>query len=1142
MDLPPRPGGGRAGASSSSTYSLSVVCHHQVDVDEGALASLQTLTERTNREFQYLLRREVGSFVFTGISGHSRILLESEDDLQLFLKNHATRQKRLMRDDPHFKPQQPALEVRLSPLETREVMSFLFDQLAQKEKEVASLEAQLAAARAGLPPFVQAVRSVPDARIPELIQTVFGGSKEPALNALNSQNPESVKHAARVLALLAADNAASVWDDLRSQKLLETMLTVLMGLGRGEVTETDIEAGAHLVHTLARFASDPRVEVQQALCGTGAPDVIVDKMVSPAGTTVGALASPLLFQYGCWFFGLLAANPETRSWLLNGNMRFLTGIVLAMQAYPSELYVIRYGVSALHSVSEASAANMQANTLGNPKGDPVQLQQQQAAALLQRGGGDVLRLALEKWPADHYIVTSALKALSNIACTVGTAPALVAAVPAVLPILKEHEVRTTRHALQFMGVLAKDSLAAQGEMAEELGVVLDTIRAGVQNPCEDSEEHALSLLANLARNRGLREDLVRCGIVDIFLVAVHGSRGREATHQILKTMAVFTGDMMLVARLGDTASAVLSMMDRYIPDEKVQMNGCYILGTLAVDPVNKENIGRAGGIQGCLTALHAHSQALAQNPGAATNGMAAKVLLQACAALAVLAEISAHKKAVRDGNGLNVILSTLPACLADAELAKQMCKLIALLALDPQNQEVLLQRGCPSEIVNLVMKHSTAKDFLYYAFRCLANLLSEPLGSTALPVLRMDFVDVLVRVMKEHLTEVRVQEGSCEVISAFARSQEYQSALLSRSVVRRIVHGMETHTMAADVQRKACWALAALADSDTSGADMEPAFDAVVQALRNFRGTVEVAEQACAALTALAVTPDARQAIASCDGIKGILDCLEEVRGPLASGVFSHGLGALGNLAVEENLRAIILESDGMRTALRILSSSLADARVCHLACLALANLVQSQVGQNLLVEMRGVELVADALRKHMRHAGVAEQACALFCNLGPTAGAGQGASGDLTRTIAEAGGLDLMLAALNTHMQQSPEVVEVACFALTKFVNVEGQRGDQYRRQMTREVEALRRVNKAATTFELRVCTNVLLRKLVGDAPTGIDQLGGNMGQLGGAAGGPPGRATHKQTVVAEPDVMDILNAEAARKNLLQGNFKRAR
>lgn len=94
----------------------------------------------------------------------------------------------------------------------------------------------------------------------------------------------------------------------------------------------------------------------------------------------------------CWVFGLCCANPEVRSWLLDAELDFVSAVVSAMKNFYEELYVVRYGISVVHSLSCE---------------DPTFLVERKCLT-------EVLS-ALNNFSEDSYIVSSSLKTLVNVA-------------------------------------------------------------------------------------------------------------------------------------------------------------------------------------------------------------------------------------------------------------------------------------------------------------------------------------------------------------------------------------------------------------------------------------------------------------------------------------------------------------------------------------------------------------------------------------------------------------------------------------------------------------------------------------------------------------------------------------------------------
>lgn len=110
--------------------------------------------------------------------------------------------------------------------------------------------------------------------------------------------------------------------------------------------------------------------------------------------------------------------------------------------------------------------------------------------------------------------------------------------------------------------------------------------------------------------------------------------------------------------------------------------------------------------------------------------------------------------------------------------------------------------------------------------------------------------------------------GGCELLCTLSRSVEWERAFLSRDAVGFIVTAMRSHLRMPDVQRKACWALAGFAANEEIRGVILRSFglEPILAALREYCGKdfqPEVCEQACAAISALSVSVEARSTVAN---------------------------------------------------------------------------------------------------------------------------------------------------------------------------------------------------------------------------------------------------------------------------------------
>lgn len=145
------------------------------------------------------------------------------------------------------------------------------------------------------------------------------------------------------------------------------------------------------------------------------------------------------------------------------------------------------------------------------------------------------------------------------------------------------------------------------------------------------------------------------------------------------------------------------------------------------------------------------------------------------------------------------------------------------------------------------------------------------------------------------------------------------------------------------------------------------------------------------------------------------------------------------------------------------------EPRVQHFACLALSNFAHDDANKVAIGQVGGNQQIVVAMSRHADHAGVQEQACGALANLG--------IHQQNMVEIAQLGGIELVVNALKKHPSHEG-VQENACFALSKFLTIPNE---SYRQRMKKAnaEEALSLIRDSNPSFDVRICVNVLLRRL---------------------------------------------------------------
>jgi len=179
------------------------------------------------------------------------------------------------------------------------------------------------------------------------------------------------------------------------------------------------------------------------------------------------------------------------------------------------------------------------------------------------------------------------------------------------------------------------------------------------------------------------------------------------------------------------------------------------------------------------------------------------------------------------------------------------------------------------------------------------------------------------------------------------------------------------------------------------------------------------------------------------NGVGIIVDCMK--KHPHQVKVQSNVCGLLWVLSSDaDDVKRLVADGGGITLMLETMKEHSNDMKVVKNACGALACLSSNNAPiKKQLIEGGGVGLILSCLKEHPKNAGVAQWGLAALINL--TADSGDAKTADLiglngtkesstTDVIAEAGGLELILAMMKIHIS-NVSVVKNACGALVNLL-----------------------------------------------------------------------------------------------------------
>ncbi len=202
---------------------------------------------------------------------------------------------------------------------------------------------------------------------------------------------------------------------------------------------------------------------------------------------------------------------------------------------------------------------------------------------------------------------------------------------------------------------------------------------------------------------------------------------------------------------------------------------------------------------------------------------------------------------------------------------------------------------------------------------------------------------------------------------------------------------------AAQKQQVASDAAAFLAQLES----LKPQADApaIVQGMRAHSENAAVQQQACAALSSLAIKAENQVAIAAAGGIEAVLEGMKAHKE--ITNVQRSACGALSSLAINKDNKLTIGAAGGIELVLQAMKTRKDSADVQRAACGALQVFALSNADNAVTISAAGgIEAIAAATTAHKGSAGVLEQACGALDSLSDYPG--------LRERIKTAGGVEL--------------------------------------------------------------------------------------------------------------------------------------
>lgn len=1021
-------------------HRFDLYVRYTVEIDlPNPINTLEGLNGVANREFFYILREMTKLKIFGcgaapsgGWSGHIISQLRSDQDLQQYLSSN-------------LPAEGPVYELHLP--DGTDAGAWYQNNISSYQNHIQNLQDQVNSLRQqgqGLQQgfmLLQQVAPVQDDQVYSIVQK-YGQGVNPAVTAMTG-NPDDLfsnQQGIRVLSYWGSEPA-------RMQDVYQTggFPPVIQAM---QHFQDDPGVGRYGVQFLSHAANQSSQYIHE-LHHLGTVPIVIQQMNQfPQDVS--------LQQYGCQYLCSMAQMPDIRDEIVKeGGVRPL---ISAMNNYPQDPMVHRYALSAL---------------------SPLAYIDDYASQIIGAGGVTAVKNTLQYHSADPQVAISALGMINELAKHEGCKDSLVNAgiIPILLQVMQVHAGNPHVQALglKCLATLCANNTAIQTGLYQAHGIpaILNAIRSAADTRATDEATvglitEGMNLLAAIATNQECRPLIMQHGGLEITLQVMRFYIDfpliQEHCLRILSGLTLWPEAAAKLLHAG-YIDCIIAAMVKYHEHQGVQMSGAYALGMVAGGDDAKAAVISAKGIEALVAAMYWHPTDQHVNE-------------QASAALSILCESDRGKSIlaqtlVDDQSSAEIIATSMRGLYHVANTLKQIAKLVAIAGLDETMKDGLLKAFILNGLVQSLESHTQDQGVAFYVLKAIVTL-AYPYPPPQMLTLCGTLLDLVIAIMKLFPQEARIQESGCEVLSVLARLEEMQEPIISKGGISLICTALKAFQADTGIQRKGCRAFANLGEFQVSREAIrrEGGIELIIYGMKYHVSHPEVGEQGCAALANLALDEGNRSHIAQNEGVNAVLAGLRLHQNH--PGIQAFGLGALGNLATAEDNCAVILKAGAIDMVMNAMNAWKDEARVQHFACLALSNFAHDDASKVAIGRAGGNRMIISSMQKRSDHAGVQEQACGALANLG--------VHQQNMVEIAQLSGIELVIASLK-RFPTEPGVQENGCFALSKFLTMPNE---SYRQRMkAADAEAALEVIKTSKpSFDVKICCNVLLRRLAEEAP----------------------------------------------------------
>jgi len=401
------------------------------------------------------------------------------------------------------------------------------------------------------------------------------------------------------------------------------------------------------------------------------------------------------------------------------------------------------------------------------------------------------------------------------------------------------------------------------------------------------------------------------------------------------------------------------------------------------------------------------------------------VNLEACAALANLANTRPIRDSIVKAGGIGAIIRAMQAFISDVDVVEEAIRALVCIAIDSDDatKEILSMPQVIQSISRASEAHDAAGPIQEMCATLIASLIMS--NQSQQYIVESGGIDIVLRALNS-TPEEKVQAAACVAFRNLASQLEDSDVLLKNRSIRTLIKAMEANEASVTVQLNACLTLWYLADKTK----MEPGdivdqqgVRCIVKAMQTHMESGELLETACGALWSLVdESVDRKKDVVASGAIDAVTCAL--VMHPDRTGTLEKACGVLSNVS-EGPLAEAIANAQGVSIVVEAMRSNFQCIPLLETGCVVLRNiLVQFP---DFSSEAEGaISTIINAMRDNPKEVNFQREACSALWVMAAQ-------SENCQSKILALDGVSVLMKSLD-HNSEIPQVQEVAWGAFNQL------------------------------------------------------------------------------------------------------------